>query len=50
MTVEPMVLVVDDEVPILRLLKIELSAQGFRVITASNGTAALEARRRYVGR
>jgi len=43
MTVEPMVLVVDDEVPILRLLKIELSAQGFRVITASNGAAALEA-------
>jgi two-component system KDP operon response regulator KdpE len=39
---EPLVLAVDDEAGILRLLKLELSAQGFRVITASSGDEALQ--------
>lgn len=38
---EPLVLAVDDEAGVLRLLKLELSAQGFRVITADNGDEAL---------
>jgi two-component system KDP operon response regulator KdpE len=42
MGTEPMVLVVDDEAGILRLLKLELSEQGFRVITAANGEEALQ--------
>ena len=37
MSTEPLLLVVDDEAGILRLMKLELSAQGFRVITASDG-------------
>jgi len=41
MAVEPLVLVVDDEPAIVRLLRIELSLQGFRVVTASNGDEAL---------
>lgn len=41
MSAEPLLLVVDDEAGILRLIKLELSAQGFRVITASNGEEAL---------
>ncbi len=41
MTVEPLLLVVDDEVGVLRLMKLELSAQGFRVVTASDGDEAL---------
>ncbi len=39
---EPVVLAVDDELGILRLIKLELSAQGFRVLTASNGKDAME--------
>jgi two-component system KDP operon response regulator KdpE len=42
MTQEPLVLAVDDEAGILRLLKLELSEQGFRVITADNGDEALK--------
>lgn len=38
---EPLVLVVDDEMGILRLLKLELTAQGFRVLTASTPDEAL---------
>src|SRR4029079_8447189 len=38
---EPLVLAVDDEAGILRLIKLELSTQGFRVVTAENGTQAL---------
>lgn len=38
---EPLVLVVDDEMGILRLITLELTAQGFRVITASTGEQAL---------
>lgn len=41
MTSEPLVLAVDDEAGILRLIKMELAAQGFRVVTASNGEEAL---------
>jgi two-component system KDP operon response regulator KdpE len=41
MTTGPLVLAVDDEVGILRLLRIELTAQGFRVVTATNGEDAL---------
>lgn len=41
MASEPLVLGVDDEAGVLRLMKLELTAQGFRVITASNGAQAL---------
>ena len=41
MASEPLVLGVDDEAGILRLVKLELTAQGFRVITASNGADAM---------
>jgi two-component system KDP operon response regulator KdpE len=42
MTPEPLVLAVDDEAGILRLMKLELTGQGFRVITAGNGEEALK--------
>jgi two-component system KDP operon response regulator KdpE len=42
MTPEPLVLAVDDEAGILRLMKLELTSQGFRVITAANGDEALK--------
>jgi two-component system KDP operon response regulator KdpE len=42
MTTEPLVLAVDDEAGMLRLLKLELAEQGFRVITASDGEEALK--------
>lgn len=38
---DPLVLAVDDEAGILRLIKLELSAQGFRVITAGDAEEAL---------
>jgi len=41
MSTEPLVLAVDDEAGILRLIKLELSTQGFRVITAAGGEEAL---------
>lgn len=41
MSTEPLVLAVDDEAGILRLIKLELSTQGFRVVTASGGEEAL---------
>ena len=41
MAVEPLILAVDDESGILRLIKLELSSQGFRVIVASDGEEAL---------
>ncbi len=41
MSTEPLLLAVDDEAGILRLIKLELTAQGFRVMTASNGEEAL---------
>ena len=39
---EVLVLAVDDEMGILRLIRMELSAQGFRVLIASSGKEALE--------
>ena len=42
MSAEPLVLAVDDEAGILRLIKLELSTQGFRVVTAEDGTSALK--------
>jgi two-component system KDP operon response regulator KdpE len=39
---EPLVLAVDDEPGVLRLIKLELSDQGFRVLTAGNGEEALK--------
>src|ERR1041384_3513313 len=41
MTVQPLVLAVDDEAPMLRLIKLELSTKGFRVVTASTAEDAL---------
>jgi two-component system KDP operon response regulator KdpE len=41
LSTEPLVLAVDDEAGILRLMKLELTAQGFRVMTASNGEEGL---------
>lgn len=41
MSTEPLVMAVDDEAGILRLIKLELAEQGFRVITASSGDEAL---------
>lgn len=41
MSAEPLLLVVDDEAGVLRLMKLELTAQGFRVITAADGDEAL---------
>jgi len=41
MATEPLVLAVDDEPGILRLIKLELTSQGFRVITAENGKDAV---------
>lgn len=40
MTSEPLVLAVDDEAGILKLLRLELSAQGFHIITASGAEDA----------
>jgi two-component system KDP operon response regulator KdpE len=42
MTTEALVLAVDDEAGILRLIKLELAEQGFRVITAADGEEALK--------
>ncbi len=42
-TVTATVLVVDDEPQIVRALRINLSARGYKVITAHDGTAALKA-------
>jgi two-component system, OmpR family, KDP operon response regulator KdpE len=41
MGTEQMILAVDDEPGILRVIKLELSGQGFRVLTASNGEEGL---------
>jgi two-component system KDP operon response regulator KdpE len=41
MSTDPLLVVVDDEAGILRLIKLELSAQGFRVLTASDGEQAI---------
>jgi len=41
MTVDPLILAVDDEAGILRLIKLELTSQGFRVVVANDGEEAL---------
>ena len=41
MAVEPLILAVDDEAGILRLIRLELTSQGFRVIIANDGEEAL---------
>jgi two-component system, OmpR family, KDP operon response regulator KdpE len=41
MTVEPLILAVDDEAGILRLIRLELTDQGFRVVVASDGEEAV---------
>jgi DNA-binding response OmpR family regulator len=41
MNTNPLVLAVDDEPGILRLIKLELSTQGYRVVTANGGEEAL---------
>lgn len=47
MATEQMILAVDDEPGILRAIKLELSSQGFRVITAANGNEALKLAEQY---
>jgi two-component system, OmpR family, KDP operon response regulator KdpE len=42
MSTAPLVLTVDDELGILRLIQMELAAQGFQVISAQSGEAALQ--------
>jgi two-component system KDP operon response regulator KdpE len=41
MTVEPLILAVDDEAGILRLIRLELTEQGYRVVVASDGDEAI---------
>ena len=43
----PIILAVDDEETMLKLLRINLPVDGYRVITASNGTSALELLEEY---
>ena len=38
----PLIMVVDDEETLLKLLRVNLSLDGFDVVTASNGISALE--------
>ena len=42
MAKRPLVLAVDDEEPILKLLRVNLTAEGYDVITASDGIVALK--------
>jgi DNA-binding response OmpR family regulator len=44
MSTEPLLLAVDDEAGILRLIKLELTAQGFRVMTTSDPEEAMRTR------
>ena len=47
MNTGPLVLAVDDEPGILRLIKLELTPQGFRVLTAENAAEAIEVAQEY---
>jgi two-component system KDP operon response regulator KdpE len=47
MSTEPLVLVADDEVRITKLVSLALREQGFRVVTAVNGTEALQKAEEY---
>jgi DNA-binding response OmpR family regulator len=42
MSAEPLVLAIDDEPALLRLIKLEMTGQGFRVITADSGAAGVK--------
>jgi len=42
MSVEPLVLAIDDEAALLRLIKLELTGQGFRVLTAGTGAEGVK--------
>src|SRR5579875_113437 len=42
MTAKQLILVVDDDAPILRLVRTKLQADGYRVLTAMNGQEAVE--------
>ena len=43
----PLIMVVDDEEALLKLLSVNLSLDGFDVVTASNGISALELMEEY---
>ncbi len=43
----PVILVVDDEEPMLKLLRANLSVEGYQVVTTSNGTSALDLLEEY---
>src|SRR5947207_13474858 len=45
--ISPLILVVDDEPALLRLLEVWLRQEGFAVVTAASGAEALEAYRRH---
>ena len=45
--IDSLVLAVDDEPAILRLLKLSLSGDGFKVLTATNGEEALQLQERH---
>jgi two-component system KDP operon response regulator KdpE len=47
MNTGPLVLAVDDEPGILRLIKLELTPQGFRVLTAESAAEAMEIAQEY---
>jgi two-component system KDP operon response regulator KdpE len=47
MNTGPLVLAVDDEPGILRLIKLELTPQGFRVLTAESAAEAMEVAQEY---
>ena len=47
MSTSPLVLAVDDEPGILRLVRVELESQGFKVVTATNGVEALRAHEQH---
>src|SRR5262245_31482791 len=42
MSVQPLVLAIDDEPGVLRLIKLELTSQNFRVITAEDATEGIK--------
>ena len=43
----PTILVADDEEPLLKLLKVSFGLEGYNVVTANNGLAALQAFERH---
>lgn len=43
----PLILAVDDEEPLLKLLRVNLALEGYHVVTASNGISALELLEEY---